>query len=144
MIEAMQQTDKYKLNKPGVDDPITPVPLNENADKLDEALAALSQRVTVLEAKKIVTGRYVGDGASERVFDLGITPKAMIFSRYTTNSSGMSSNTLSFIIPESEYPNATTPKTMELTETGFLTRIGFMNINDMNKLNDVYHFIALS
>lgn len=144
MIEDMQQTDKYKLNKPGVDDPITPVPLNENADKLDEALAALSQRVTVLEAKKIVTGRYVGDGASERVFDLGITPKAMIFSRYTTNSSGMSSNTLSFIIPESEYPNATTPKTMELTETGFLTRIGFMNINDMNKLNDVYHFIALS
>lgn len=140
----MQQTDKYKLNKPGVDDPITPVPLNENADRLDEALAALSQRVTVLEAKKIVTGRYVGDGASERVFDLGITPKAMIFSRYTTNSSGMSSNTLSFIIPESEYPNATTPKTMELTETGFLTRIGFMNINDMNKLNDVYHFIALS
>ena len=36
----MQQTDKYKLNKPGVDDPITPVPLNENMDKIEAALTA--------------------------------------------------------------------------------------------------------
>ena len=38
----MQQTELYKLNKPGIDDPIAIAPLNENADKLEAALAALS------------------------------------------------------------------------------------------------------
>lgn len=154
-VSKLYQTGKYQLNKIETDDPLSPAPLNENADKLEAAIqaeataraagdAALTQRVTVLELKKIITGRYVGDGASERRFNLGITPKAIIFSCYTTNSASMSTNTISFIIPESEYPNASTPKTLELTETGFLTRAGFMNVNDMNKTNSVYHFIALS
>lgn len=78
----MQQTDKYKLNKPGVDDPITPVPLNENMDKIEAALltkadAALEQRVTVLEAHKVMVGSYIGDGTT-RVIDLGYNPKVLI------------------------------------------------------------------
>lgn len=36
----MQQTQTYKLNKPGADDPIAVAPLNENADKLEAALKA--------------------------------------------------------------------------------------------------------
>ena len=86
----MQQTDKYKLNKPGVDDPITPVPLNENADKIEAALtaeaetraagdAALDSRVTVLEANKIVFGTYAGQGA--RHVDRGFTPKAVLLEK---------------------------------------------------------------
>lgn len=77
----MQQTDKYKLNKPGVDDPITPVPLNENMNKIEAAIlgeaaerAALDQRVTVLEAKHLAYGWYQGNDATS-TFKLGFTPK---------------------------------------------------------------------
>ena len=40
MIEEMQQTNKYELNKPGLDDPVAIAPLNENMDKLEAALIA--------------------------------------------------------------------------------------------------------
>ena len=56
----MQQTQTYKLNKPGIDDPLAIAPLNENADALERELtrvdtekAALDARVTVLEADKV-------------------------------------------------------------------------------------------
>lgn len=63
----MQQTSKYKLNKPGVDDPIAIAPLNENADKIEAAIQAeasarvagdnaLLGRIQAIEAKRIVYG----------------------------------------------------------------------------------------
>ena len=92
----MQQTSKYKLNKPGTDDVISPVPLNENMDKLEGALtalegsdAALSQRITVLEAGqlRIAAGSYVGDGSASKTIDLGFTPKVVYLSSNRLNSS---------------------------------------------------------
>lgn len=71
----MQQTDKYKLNKPGIDDPLAIAPLNENADTLERELtrvdtekAALDARVTVLEADKVrlILGSYVGSGKTTK------------------------------------------------------------------------------
>ena len=96
----MQQTSKYKLNKPGVDDPIAIVPLNENMDKLEGALtalegsdAALSQRITVLEAGqlRIAVGSYTGDGSASKTISLGFTPKAVCLSsnRLNSNLDGM-------------------------------------------------------
>lgn len=78
MIEAMQQTDKYKLNKPGEDDPIAIAPLNENMDKVEGALEAQDARITMLEAKYMVFGTYVGDGQRSQFIDLGFTPVAVI------------------------------------------------------------------
>ncbi len=78
----MQQTDKYKLNKPGIDDPLAIAPLNENADKIEAAItaetAALDSRVTVLEAKYFVSGTFIGDGQSSQFINLGFTPKAVL------------------------------------------------------------------
>ena len=78
----MQQTDKYKLNKPGIDDPLAIAPLNENMDKLEAAItaetAALDSRVTVLEAKYFVSGTFIGDGQSSQFINLGFTPKAVL------------------------------------------------------------------
>ena len=78
----MQQTQTYKLNKPGIDDPLAIAPLNENMDKLEAAIlaetAALDSRVTMLEAKFIVFGTFIGDGQSSQFINLGFTPKAVL------------------------------------------------------------------
>ena len=67
----MQQTDKYKLNKPGEDDPIAIAPLNENMDKVEGALEAQDARITMLEAKYMVFGTYVGDGQRPGLYPRG-------------------------------------------------------------------------
>ena len=86
----MQQTDKYKLNKPGVDDPIAIAPLNENADKIEAALSAkadaadvtdLNQRVTMLEAKKVVFGSVLTEKNIITTVELGFTPGAVLIHR---------------------------------------------------------------
>ena len=56
----MQQTQTYKLNKPGIDDPLAIAPLNENADALDAALNGLNQRILTLENCRILLGTYYG------------------------------------------------------------------------------------
>ena len=97
----MQQTENLKLNLIETGDPISPAPLNENAQKLEAALAAetaaradadaalaqadaaLSGRVTALEAHKVVFGTYNGNGSKSQTISLGFTPKAvLVYSSY--------------------------------------------------------------
>ena len=79
----MQQTDKYKLNKPGADDPLSVAPLNENADKIEAAIqtetAALSQRIAALEERHTVLVEYTGDGTQGRVIQTGFTPAGGVY-----------------------------------------------------------------
>ena len=80
----MQQTDKYQLNLIEASDTFSPAPLNENAQKLEAALAAvraeaaaadaaLDQRVQVLEAHRYVVGKVTTGGFTS----LGGTPEAI-------------------------------------------------------------------
>lgn len=92
MIEAMQQTDKYKLNKPGVDDPIAIAPLNENVDKVEEALDAQDARITMLEGRRIVVGVYEGISGEyiSKTIELGFTPFAVyVGNAHCTGYSGV-------------------------------------------------------
>lgn len=85
----MQQTQTYKLNLIETSDTFSPAPLNENAQKVEAQFsaeaaaraaetAALDQRVTVLEAKKIVAGTYTGDGViTGQTINLGFTPRVV-------------------------------------------------------------------
>lgn len=87
----MQQTTKYKLDLIEKTDAFSPEALNENAQKVETALAALDDadalldgratdlesRVTALEVKKIVMGSYTGNGKVVSV-DLGFTPAAVL------------------------------------------------------------------
>lgn len=74
MIEAMQQTDKYKLNKPGIDDPISPQPLNENAEKIEAALNVLNGAIAATDARhcidKLMGPLTVAEGVTELTVDL--------------------------------------------------------------------------
>ena len=84
----MQQTENLKLNLIETGDPISPAPINENAQKIEAALtseatarqtadAALDSRVTALELHKIVLGSYSGSSAAQTI-ELGFTPKFVI------------------------------------------------------------------
>lgn len=82
----MQQTQNYKLNKPGMSDTFAVAPLNENMDKVDQALAALDGRVVQLENCRIVLGCYDGTGEQEeQIIHLGERPAAVLFSFYATH-----------------------------------------------------------
>ena len=81
----MQQTEKYKLNLIEKTDTFSPDPLNENMQRVEAAIAAgdaaLDQRVTALEVKKIVFGSYKPvptKNGEPMTIDLGFTPVAVL------------------------------------------------------------------
>ena len=84
----MQQTDTYQLNLIETSDNFSPEPLNQNTQKLEQALsaetaqrtaadAALDSRVTALELHKIAYGTYTGNRIN-RTFQVGFTPQAVL------------------------------------------------------------------
>ena len=139
----MQQTETYKLNKPGIDDPLAIAPLNENADALDAALAALDEtaagldaRVTALEIRKIVVGSYVGNGGTQTI-PLGFTPRAVFI---TTNYVGYGYYAL---VLEGLPPKANTSAgriALEIVDNGF-TAYTDANVG-VNRSNEQYRYIA--
>lgn len=83
----MQQTENLKLNLIETGDPISPAPLNENAEKIEAALrtktgaaetAVLTQRVVELEKLHFACGEYTGDGVRNHFIPLGFTPSVVI------------------------------------------------------------------
>ena len=120
----MQQTDKYKLNKPGVDDPIAIAPLNENADKIEAALSAkadaadvtdLNQRLQVFEAKKFAVGTYKAISGSDNgnLVTLEFTPYAVLI-HYCGGGNGFMALALAGQNGDS----------LEIVENGFKTGVG--------------------
>ncbi len=140
----MQHTDKYKLNLIEKDDVFSPDALNENAEKVEsllvslangdreeaEAREALESRVIALEAKKVVTGTYVGEGAvsfnTPHVISLSFTPLAVIVQGDA-------------IVTMLALQGAPCPS-MKIIDGGFSVIRG--QTSDMDVLNHVYRFLA--
>lgn len=80
----MQQTETYKLNLIETSDPFSPQALNENTQKLEEVvsekLGEMDQRVTVLEATKLVAGVFKSTNIPNDIIELGFTPEAVFLS----------------------------------------------------------------
>ena len=80
----MQQTETYKLNLIESSDPFLPDALNENTQKIEEVvsekLGEMDQRVTVLEATKLVAGGFKSTNIPNDIIELGFTPEAVILS----------------------------------------------------------------
>ena len=96
----MQQTDKYKLNLIERTDPFSPDALNENTQKMEDALktkagtaetgqqfAALAARVTTLEGKKIAIGTYTGNGDAQTPIQFPFAPSALVIQLPTSSNS---------------------------------------------------------
>lgn len=80
----MQYTNQYQFNLIESGDHFSAEPLNENAEKMEEVLGALQQKI----GEYFVFGSYTGDGTSDRFIDLGFTPRfVLIMSAYPSNDS---------------------------------------------------------
>ena len=90
----MQQTEKYKLNLIESSDPFLPEALNQNTQKLEDALSAAIEehqaetdaRLAVVEAHKLAAGLYMGkatgnSSSGEMTIALGFTPLAAFVRR---------------------------------------------------------------
>lgn len=89
----MQQTEHYKLNLIETSDTFSPNPLNENMEKVEDAIddaraearagdGALDRRVIVLEGRRLVVGAYTGDGKFTQSVELGFTPIAVLLQHW--------------------------------------------------------------
>lgn len=87
----MKETTNYKLKMPEVSDPLSIVPLNQNAQAIDTALRAMA---SAMGGKVVMAcGSYTGDGAMSRtIVTAGIKPVALIMyaTKYDTLTSGVS------------------------------------------------------
>ena len=140
----MQQTEKYQLNLIEPGDTFSTDPLNQNMEKLEAALdaartqakagdGALDTRLAVLEAHKLVTGSYTGDGTYHRVISLGFTPKLVYIHKQKTNGE----DALAFRgLP---VPGQMVGKfELEIVDGGFKTYGQYLNVE-----NAVFYYIAV-
>ena len=136
----MQQTQKYKLNLIESSDPFLPDGLNANTQKIEDVLAekmegpmvALDQRVTALEAHKIILGSYIGTGVDQipRFVDLGFTPIAVCVGAPDGN---VGYDHWSFI--------GGGTSSLEVTEGGFW--VGRIYASSLNEANVTYPYMLL-
>ncbi|MDE6922353.1 MAG: hypothetical protein K2P01_02245 [Oscillospiraceae bacterium] len=139
----MQQTEKYQFNLIEPSDVFSPEPLNQNMEKTEEqftaeaaarqsADSALERRIAVLEARKLVTGSYTGDGTYRRVISLGFTPKLVyVHTNVIDGTDGLA------------FPGLPTPGQMgnmelEIVDGGFKTYGQHLNVSSYT-----YYYIAV-
>lgn len=145
----MQQTDKYKLNLLETSDAFSPNPLNENAQKTEAALtavtahadagdAALDARVQVLELHHFACGYYTGDAAQYGGFQtisLPFTPEAVLIDiiNYNAHTSSMTTR---------DYPNAS----IKIVTGGFTVYNNHTanNYDSANTKNVKYRYLAFA
>lgn len=141
----MQQTTTYKLNLIEKSDKFSPDALNQNMEKVEEALTgeararqaadtALSNRVTALEAKKILYGTFTG-GGTEGVIDLGVTPLAVFVKGLQPH--GNDCLVLSKAVGGAGISGN---KSMEIVPNGFRVTSSL----DPSHYNQMYSFIAIA
>ena len=138
----MQQTEKYKLNLIESSDPFLPEGLNQNTQKIEDAMTAheaavearmdaTDQRVTVLEAHKFACGTYTGTNHQvTQTVQLPFTPKA-VFIRMFSAGSGV--NGL-FVLDSNGFTG--------YDNRGVLVEDGFSVTGELN--SGCYNFIAFA
>lgn len=131
----MQKTETYKLNLIELDDAFSPQPLNENAQKLEDALSgavdALDRRVAALEAHRLVTGSYTGSGSSSKSVPLGFDP-VLVLIHNSKNSSPFGG----LVLPSRAVRN-------NFRDIAKLVPGGFAVADDFNQENIVYNYFAV-
>ena len=82
----MTKTTNYQLNQWVKSDRLMMDDFNADNQKIDAAIKAVADGTM-----QFITGSYVGDGAEDRVIDLGVTPKlAIVLGTYSSASSMIS------------------------------------------------------
>lgn len=136
----MQKTETYKLNLIELDDTFSPQPLNENAQKLEDALSGavggLDQRLAAIEAHKLAAGFYEGNSPSTndtvtQTVPLGFDP-VLVYIQCSRSHSVESA----LILPGTPYRD-------NFTETAELVPGGFAVSRTFNRQGETYTYFAL-
>ena len=114
----MQQTSKYQFNLVEGSDDFSPTPLNQNMEKVEEALEGMETAIEESYSpgnKPYVVGSYSANGSGVTV-ELGFKPSLVIISgeRYSTDTEDMMLYT---VIATADSPGMV----IEFTNTGFRT-----------------------
>ena len=93
----MQQTSKYQFNLVEGSDDFSPTPLNQNMEKVEEALSVLNAAVetaqttadtaqAAAETLHYVIGSYIGNGGTQDI-NLGFQPQFLFITAQMTGAS---------------------------------------------------------
>ena len=140
----MQQTTKYQFKLIEGSDDFSPQPLNDNVEKVEQALtefeAALETVQDATEVLPYVTGTYTGDGSTtDRTITLGFKPKFVIISGSSRSTSAASEQVLRFGMAG---PTGDSSTLIWITDTGFrVTNNGF-KYPDLNVIGCTYTYLA--
>ena len=148
-VNKLYQTGKYQLNKIETDDPLSPAPLNENADKLEAAItaeaAALEQRIVTLEAHRIYVGSYTGTSTYDNMtqtIHLGFTPIAVLVQIYAPDHLYSEKKAMHLLTPENQPLGGAMgdEPMMWIVDGGFAAKTD--SSGEWNDEGKTYHFIA--
>lgn len=136
----MQKTETYKLNLIELDDTFSPQPLNENAQKLEDALSGavggLDQRLAAIEAHKLAIGSYTGSspagGSTTQTIQLGFDP-AMVYAQCCKDFTIQSA----LALPGSPFHGMQTD-TLTIVPGGFAVQGSY------NSMGAVYNYFAFA
>lgn len=137
-----------KLNLIDTGDPLSPQPLNENAEKLEAKFTALDTadaaqqliataldtRVTALEVHKIAVGTYRG-ATAPNIIRVGFTPAAVLVSRPGDSSLAMC------VTGRGHCTNQTSSPLLEIIPEGFCVNTNSYIWGDAGTL---YNYVALA
>ena len=131
----MQQTSKYQFNLVEGSDDFSPTPLNQNMEKVEEALETIA--VTAAE-KPYATGNYTGNGGTQTI-TLGFKPLFVIITGQGY-SGGVSTTALLGYIAFSGGSQIT--ESLKLGTTGFTVTHADRYYPATNEENKTYSYIA--
>lgn len=148
-VNKLYQTGKYQLNKIETDDPLSPAPLNENADKLEAAItaeaAALEQRIVTLEAHRIYVGSYTGTSTYDNMtqtIHLGFTPIAVLVQYQEPGTYTGKTKPIHLLTAENRPLGGMMgdEPMMQIVDGGFAASTDA--VDEWNDEGRIYHFIA--
>ena len=134
---SSQKTEHYQLHQWSLSDEFQTQEVNENFQLLDTAA-------------RVVVGTYVGDGAKERLIDLGFTPQAVLVvdsvGQMHTGKDPYGGLALPGF-PAVRWPTGNTDPTIEIVEGGFqvfqYTSSGSSYWSETNSTNRTYYYLAV-
>ena len=140
----MQQTTKYQFKLIEGSDDFSPQPLNDNVEKVEQALtefeAALEEVQEATQVLPYATGTYTGDGsATNRTITLGFRPKFVIITGMSrgTNEDSDSLDRFGLI-----GLGKVSSDVASLTNTGFTIQNNTYEYPQLNQSGSTYSYIA--
>ena len=130
----MQQTSKYQFNLVEGSDDFSPTPLNQNMEKVEEALETIKETA---EEKPYSCGVYIGNGGTQTV-TLGFRPSFVV-----VNGAAGYNETMEYSIRHvGIFADGYTYDSVTVTDTGFTVQRMRYHYPELNESGKNYAYLA--